>query len=99
MRRAGKVDANQGEIVAALRELGISVQILSAVGEGCPDILVGYKGGNYPIEIKDGERPPSERTLTPQQKKWHAEWKGTAYVANRLSDVLLIIGAARKASA
>ena len=34
MRRAAKVDANQREVVAALRGAGASVQLLHAVGEG-----------------------------------------------------------------
>jgi hypothetical protein len=41
LRRASKVDANQREVVAALRGAGASVQLLHAVGEGCPDLLVG----------------------------------------------------------
>ena len=45
--RAAKIDANQNEIVDALRKAGCSVQILSSVGKGCPDILVGRGGRNY----------------------------------------------------
>ena len=41
MRRAARTDANQAEIVAALRGVGASVQPLHAVGQGCPDLLVG----------------------------------------------------------
>jgi hypothetical protein len=28
------------------------------------------------MEIKDGSLPPSHRRLTPDQVKWHTEWKG-----------------------
>jgi hypothetical protein len=52
VRRAAKVDANQREVVAALRGAGATVQLLHAVGEGCPDLLVGYRGGNYLLEVK-----------------------------------------------
>lgn len=92
MRRAAKIDANQPAIVEALRGYGVSVQILSMVGDGCVDLLLGYKRVNYLVELKDGDLPPSERLLTPAQKRWHAEWKGVAHVANSLSDVLLILG-------
>ncbi len=92
MRRAAKIDANQPEIVDGLRAVGASVEILSAVGNGCVDLLVGYKGGNYPIEVKDGSLPPSDRTLTPHQKSWHRDWQGKAYVANSLAEALMIIG-------
>ncbi len=52
MRRAAKIDRNHVEIVAALRGVGASVQDLAAVGKGCPDLLVGYRGQNYVIEVK-----------------------------------------------
>jgi hypothetical protein len=56
VRRAAKVDANQREVVAALRGAGASVQLLHAVGEGCPDLLVGYKGLTMLLEVKDGSK-------------------------------------------
>ena len=71
-----KVDSNQTRVVKALRELGATVQHLHAVGKGCPDLLVGYKGNNYLLEVKDGEKPESARKLTPDQVIWHYDWKG-----------------------
>ena len=53
MRRAAKVDDNQAEIVATLRYVGCSVTSLASIGRGCPDIVVGYNGVNYLLEIKD----------------------------------------------
>lgn len=76
MRRAAKIDANQTEIVDALRSVGAKVQSLAAVGDGVPDLLVGFRGSLYLIECKDGKKPPSERKLTDKQEKWHAEWSG-----------------------
>lgn len=93
MRRAAKIDGNHAAIVAGLRSVGASVTPLHAVGNGCPDLLVGFRGVNSVIEVKDGSLAPSERLLTPQQKKWHAEWQGKAHVANSLMEALLIIGA------
>ena len=49
-RQAAKVDANQSEIVAALRKAGYSVEV------GHDDILVGYQGKTYWYEIKDPEK-------------------------------------------
>ncbi len=54
MRRAANVDRNQPEIVAALRAAGATVEYLHAVGGGCPDLLVGYRGANYVLEVKEG---------------------------------------------
>lgn len=95
MRRAAKVDANQAEIVAALRAVFAMVQPLHAVGQGCPDLLVSYNGVNYLIEVKDGRRPPSDRRLTPDQVEWHASWRGPVAVAETVNDALTIIGALR----
>jgi hypothetical protein len=76
VRRAAKVDRNQAEIVAALRDIGATVQPLHAVGAGCPDLLVGFRGVNYLIEVKDWQKPPSQRKLNDFQVEWHGGWKG-----------------------
>ena len=60
-----RIDDNQEGIVAALREAGATVQSTAAVGSGCPDLIVGYEGRNFLLEVKDGEKPPSRRALTP----------------------------------
>ena len=88
MRRAARVDANQAELVAALRKLGCSVEPLHAVGKGVPDLLVGYRGDKYLIEVKDGEKPPSKRKLRPTQEDWHANWRGSVHVFKSIDDVL-----------
>ena len=44
MRRAAAVDANQTAIIRALRKAGVSVQPLHTVGQGCPDIIAGFRG-------------------------------------------------------
>jgi len=76
MRRAAKVDANQIQIVEALRACGATVQPLHTVGAGVPDLLVGYRGKTALVEVKDGARPPSERRLTDDQLVWHGNWRG-----------------------
>lgn len=91
MNRAKKVDANQPEIVAGLRQLGASVQILSAVGDGCPDIMVGWHGHTYALEIKDEDQPPSAQKLTPAQVRWHTAWKGQVAVVKSLAEALAVL--------
>lgn len=93
MRRDGRIDANQPEIVQALRDVGASVAITSMVGSGFPDIVVGYRGENYLIEIKDGSKTPSKRKLTTDEQEWHDLWRGTIHIANSVNEVLTIIGA------
>lgn len=85
-----RVDANQTEIVQALRACGCSVQILSAVGKGCPDLLVGYAGRNVLLEVKDGSKRPSARKLTPDEQAWHEAWRGEAYVVSDVEDALSV---------
>lgn len=74
--RAARIDANQQAIVKALRAAGASVQPLHTVGSGCPDLLVGYARQTAMIEVKDGAKPPSARTLTRDQLDWHSNWRG-----------------------
>jgi hypothetical protein len=93
VRRASRVDFNQREIVAALRGAGATVQLLHAVGEGCPDLLVGWKGLNLLLEVKDGSKPPSAQKLTPQQEVWHRDWRGRSIVVNSPEAALAAIGA------
>jgi hypothetical protein len=93
MRRAAKVDRNQAEIVAALRAAGASVQSLAAIGAGCPDLLVGFRGKNMLMEVKDGLKPPSGRMLKPDQVEWHIGWRGHAQVVNSADEALAMLEA------
>ena len=74
--RAKKVDQNHAEIVHALRSAGASVQTLASVGNGVPDLLVGFRGMNLLMECKDGTKPPSHRKLTQDQELWLQAWRG-----------------------
>ena len=91
--RAAKVDANQAEIVSALRRVGASVACTHGMGCGFPDLVVGFKGKNILIEVKDGGKPKSARKLTKDQVKWHAEWKGQVCVVKNVDESLAAIGA------
>jgi hypothetical protein len=78
MRRNARVDDNQTEIVNVLRGFGASVLITSQL-KNAFDILVGYEGVNYIMEIKDGKKPPSQRRLTKGEQKFKDEWLGGEY--------------------
>lgn len=86
-----RVDANQSSIVRDLRRVGATVQSLAEVGSGCPDLLVGYRGQNHLMEIKDWKQPPSKRRLTPHEKKWHQSWQGQVHVVETFDEALKII--------
>lgn len=69
MRYAARVDANQAQIVSALRAAGAYVWII-----GLPvDLLVGYKGHTFLVEIKIG---PKKR-LTGLQDDFFTNWSGS----------------------
>ena len=88
-----RTDDNQKTIVKALRQIpGCTVESLAAVGKGVPDILCGYMGRNYLIEIKDGSKSPSRRKLTPDQIDWHNAWCGTVHIVTCHEDALEVIG-------
>ena len=91
---AARVDANQPGIVAGLRTAGCTVALAHAVGRGFPDLVVGYRGCTYLLEVKDGDKPPSARNLTTAQVKWHGEWRGHVSVVCSLTEALAAVGIA-----
>jgi hypothetical protein len=68
MRHAKRVDANQDQIVTALRAAGANVWIISLP----VDLLVGYKGHTFLVEIK---RTAKSR-FTPLQADFFESWGG-----------------------
>ncbi len=92
-RRAAKIDANQPAIVKALRAInGVTVQV------SMDDILIGYKGANYWIELKEPDCV-SKKTgeinysaIKDSQHKLLAEWKGQYNICYNIDQILKIIG-------
>jgi hypothetical protein len=78
LRTASRVDGNQAEIVRTLRAVGASVLHTHQL-KNCFDILVGYRGRTFLMEIKDPAQPPSGRKLTPGEAEFKANWRGSPY--------------------
>lgn len=74
MRRDAKTDVNQAQIVAALREAQRTVVLLHRVGQGVPDLLVGYQGKMVLLEVKAG----AKSKFTQQQLEFRDNWRGPA---------------------
>lgn len=74
MRTVARVDANQAEIVSALRQVGAYVLHLHQL-KNCFDILVGYRGRTFLMEIKATEKDQ----LTPGEAKFREDWRGSPY--------------------
>jgi hypothetical protein len=91
VRRAAKIDANQNEIVKALRKLGASVWITSGLGKGAPDLVIGFRNKNYLAELKDGSKPPSARKLTDDEKEFHKLWYGQVAVIESVEQAIELI--------
>ena len=90
-RRANRVDGNQDEIVNALRAIGCSVQSLAAIGDGCPDLLVGVERANILIEVKDPAQQPCKRHFNALQKQWHSNWRGTAHLVETVDQAVAVV--------
>lgn len=85
--KAAKVDRNQSAIVDYLRKRGASVQILSTLGKGVPDLLVGWQGDNYLFEVKVPKaKAQAAGKLTDDQIKWHAQWRGQVVIVRNNFD-------------
>jgi hypothetical protein len=90
-RTRSRTDDNQLLIVQSLRQHGASVQPLHTVGKGCPDLLVGFKGANYLLEIKDGLKSPSKRKLTLDQSAWHEVWAGSVTIVTNVAEAIALL--------
>lgn len=95
MRRAARTDRNQQDVIDALRRVGASVCDTSRLGEGFPDLVVGFRADNFMLEVKDGTKPPSARKLTLAEEEFINNWRGTVYVVNNVDEALQAIGAIR----
>jgi Holliday junction resolvase len=69
-----RVDANQAEIVEALKKAGYDIIDLARVGNGVPDlVVVAPDGWIHLVEIKN---PKTRGKLNKLQQEWHDKWKG-----------------------
>jgi len=88
MRHAARVDANQTQVVSALRAAGAYVWII-----GLPvDILCGYRNHTFLIEIKSDNK----KKLTKLQQEFFEHWiGGTLCRVDNAEAALRAIGAIR----
>jgi len=87
LRRAARTDANQPDIVKALRKVGATVFVI-----GRPvDLLVGYRNKNWILEVKDPDQPAWDRKLTPFQTTFFQEWQGQVDKVETAEEAIKII--------
>jgi len=85
-----RVDANQARLVEMMRQLGMRVLVLSSVGRGVPDLLVGCNGLLKLCEVKDGKKFLSAQKLTQDQVKFFSDWDGYCCILRSENDVLAL---------
>jgi Holliday junction resolvase len=85
MRQYGaKRDENELEIVNALRSAGASVAHLSS--KGIPDLLVSFRNKLFLMEVK-----MLGKKLTPEQVKFHENWKGEIHIVRTVDEAIEIL--------
>jgi hypothetical protein len=103
---ARKRDANEPEIVEALVKF-LHASVTRLTGKGEPDLLVGYLGRTWLLEVKaplgaKGGLPAyrdgigGRGDLQPDQVKWWDDWKGEAprIVRSSVEAIRIIAGEA-----
>lgn len=90
MRRASRRDVNERRVIDALKACGAYVKQINDAGAF--DLLVYYRGYTLLLEVKDGDKSPSARALTPAEAKFHAEWPGqNLHIVNSEHEALDIL--------
>jgi hypothetical protein len=82
----GKRDENEPEIIAAYKAVGATAEI-NPLGQGRPDLDVGFRDVNYKVEVK----MPGAK-LTADQVIWHRDWKGQKAIVTTVKEALAVIG-------
>jgi hypothetical protein len=95
-RRAARQDSNHGDVLAALVGAGAVCTNTHMVGNGFPDICVGFKDTHGKariilIEVKDGSKVPSKQRLTEDEQKWWNHWPGDAYVVTSAREAVELV--------
>lgn len=84
MRRGGKPDGPQREIVAALKAAGCRVMIISGCGFGVPDLLACAPGG-VPVLL---EVKSVRGKVNPEQAAFLADWPGPSAVVRTAEEAI-----------
>lgn len=87
MTKYKRVDGNQAEIVAALRDAGYYTIDLSALGHGVFDQLVACNNG---IAVMMEIKTPGGK-LTPDERKFYDVYPGLKCVVHSTADALMVI--------
>ena len=75
LRARRRADSNQPALVKLIRSMGASFQHTHSI-PGALDGIIGYRGTDVRVEIKDPEKPLSKRKLNEAEQDTFDEWRG-----------------------
>jgi hypothetical protein len=82
----------------ALRAAAMKPHSTASLGGGFPDLVVGFRGINVMLEIKDGSKVLSAQSLTADEKTFHATWPGQVSVVSSAEEAIsAVVAEAKKA--
>ncbi len=88
-----RVDANQKEIVAALKNVGASIIDTARVGKGVPDLIVGFRNETFLMEIKNPKTQYGKKGFNKLQAEWANNWNGgKVSIVRTIEEALKAIG-------
>lgn len=61
---------------------GCTVAMTGDVGDGFPDLVVGFQGKNFLFEVKNPAKPKGDQKLKPAEKVFHDSWRGQVKVVH-----------------
>lgn len=88
----GAVDANQEEIVLALKGAGVGVISMAQVQRGVPDIFAALNNRSVFLEVKNPQTAYGRSGLTRMQKRFADSWQGEIYIVTSPEEALSVFG-------
>ena len=86
MRYDARSDANQQDIIDALRAIGATDTSLHRVGQGVPDLICGFRGVNVLLEVKT-----ATGKLTADEAFWIDDWRGQAAIVRNVGEAITVL--------
>ena len=90
MKRGSRPDTNHAEIRDGLRAIigNQCVWDCKDYGGGFPDLMVGFRGVNYLLEVKSDLKAK----LTIAEGRFHSTWEGQKEIVYSLDHAMKVIG-------
>ncbi len=77
---APKRDHNHKTVERAFRLLGCTVADTSGVASGFPDLVVGFRGRDHKVEVKNRQTSYGRKGKSESQKTFERLWNGNPHV-------------------